>query len=55
MTENEQKELDLLREVHHHARGILRYSGEDEKAHYERWERFKEAVYAVNEFDQEIE
>ena len=54
MTKQEE-ELDLLRDLHYQSRGVLRYNGVDKErcvAYYERW---REAVYKVNDLNDRID
>lgn len=53
MTKKDDLELKLLRRVHFESRGVLRFSGVDEKRFKEYFGRFKEAVYRVNDFDRD--
>ena len=46
------KENDLLRAVHHAARGVLRFNGVDAKRCNAYYAELVEAVGRVNDFDQ---
>ncbi len=55
MNDREKEELSLLRELHYNARGVLRYNGVDAKRCSDYYDRFKESVYKVNDFNDRIE
>jgi hypothetical protein len=53
--DKQEEELDLLRNLHYQARGVLRYNGVDGKRCSDYYDRFKGAVYEVNDFNNRID
>ena len=45
-------ELDLLRNIHHQARCLMRYNGIDKTRADNAYDAMKGAVYAVNDFNE---
>lgn len=55
MTKDEQRDeqLDLLKNVHYQARGVIRNNGADKKRFYEYYDRLVIAVREFNKFDED--
>ena len=53
--EKADKELELLRAVHQNARGVMRYSGVNQKRCNDYFDQLRMSVYDVNDYQQSCE
>ena len=55
MADAEEQELKLLREVHHFARGVMRYNGVDSARCNSNYDKMVAAVHLVTDFYNECD